>query len=158
EVATRNNLGKVWRKVGEPKKALAAHRRALDLALALEDTGQQATTRLRLMEVYLEMGDAAAALREADTALRLLAPNGDRRAAAALRCQRGRALVLAGRAREAVPVFTEGLESRRAVRDRAGEAETLEALAEAERAAGDSVDARAHAKEAVLRIEELRGG
>jgi CHAT domain-containing protein/tetratricopeptide (TPR) repeat protein len=157
EITTRNNLGTAWRKAGKLNKALAEHRQALRLALDLGNVGQQATTRLRLTEAYLEAGDAAAALRDADAALPLLAKSGDRRTETGILYQRGRALLLAGKAQEALRAFTEVLARRRTVRDRAGETETLAALAEAERAAGDSFDARAHAREAVDGIEKLRG-
>ena len=70
----------------------------------------------------------------------------------------GRALILGGRREEALPVLQAALVLHREVHDRAGEAETLQTLAAAERSLGRLANARAHAAEAVARVEELRTG
>ncbi|MEA2604450.1 MAG: hypothetical protein QOF89_5442 [Acidobacteriota bacterium] len=158
EVTTLNNLGMAWRKLGDLKKALDQHRQALDLAVALKDVGQQATSRLRLAEAHLDEGDAAAALHDLDAALALLREKGNRLTETEVLHQRGRALTLAGREREALPVLQEVLARRQAVRDRAGEAETLYALAVAERSLGLAAEARAHVEAAVVQVEDLRLG
>jgi CHAT domain-containing protein/tetratricopeptide (TPR) repeat protein len=158
EVTTLNNLGTAWRKLGDLKKALDQHRQALDRAVSLDAVGQQAISRLRLAEDDLDGGDAAAALRDLDAALALLREKDNRRTETDILHQRGRALILAGRAREALPVLQEVLARRQAVRDRAGEAETLYALAVAERSLGLAAEARVHAEAAVARVEELRIG
>ena len=158
EVTTLNNLGSSWRKLGDLKKALDRHRQALDLATSLNDIPQQAITRLRLAEVHLDGGDATAALRELDAALELLREKGNRRTETEVLHQRGRALILAGRARDALPVLQEVLARRQAVRDRAGEAEALYSLAVSERSLGLAAEARAHVETAMARVEELRTG
>jgi CHAT domain-containing protein/tetratricopeptide (TPR) repeat protein len=158
KLVTLNNLGLAWRKLGDPAKALDHHRQALTIAIALEDAWQQALTRLRLVEVALDQGDSAGALREIAPALAYLKTAGLRRHEAEALQLQGRALTLAGQPREALPVFREALEARRAVRDRVGEAETLHALATAERALDLRDTAYTHAMEAVTRVEELRTG
>jgi len=155
EVTTLNNLGSAWRQLGDLKKALGLHSKALDRATS---AGQQATSRLGLAEVHLDQGDASAALRDLDAARELLRENGNRRTETEVLHQQGRALTLAGRAREAVPSLREALARRQAMRDRAGEVETLYALAVAERSLGLAAEARSHADEAVARVEELRTG
>jgi CHAT domain-containing protein/Tfp pilus assembly protein PilF len=158
EIMALNNLGDAWRKLGDPEQGLGHHRRALELARALGDRRQEALTRLRLGEVQLERGDADAALRELEPALAALREAGLRQREAQALQLRGRALTLAGRPRDALPVFQDVLERRRALRDRAGEAEALHALAAVERSLDLRKEARAHADEAVARVEELRTG
>ncbi len=158
EVITLNNLGLARRSLGELDAALAAHRQALAVATALGDGRQRATTAVRLAEVHLERSDPEAALGELAPALAHLGETGNRRGAAAALHLRGRALSLAGRPLDALPVLAAALEERRALRDRAGEAETLHVLAAAERALGRAEAARAHAREAVERVEAMRTG
>jgi CHAT domain-containing protein/tetratricopeptide (TPR) repeat protein len=158
ELITLNNLGDARRQLGEPEKALDFYQQALKLALAQEDPWQEATTRLRLGEIRLEMGNPAAALREIDPALRALGQKGLRfEELQALQLQ-ARALVLAGRSQEALPVMRDVLARRKALGDRAGEAETLRTLAAAERSLGAVEEAQSHAEAAVARVEELRTG
>ncbi|MFL6201626.1 MAG: CHAT domain-containing protein [Thermoanaerobaculia bacterium] len=161
EVITLNNLGLVRRQLGETGKALDHHRQALELAVALKDPRQEAMSRLRLAEAHLEQGKAAEtaeALRELDLALAYFRDTGLRgREALALQVQ-GRALAQAGRPREALPKLQDVLARCRALRDRAGEAEALHALASVERTLELFDDAHRHADEAVARIEELRTG
>lgn len=158
EIITLNNLGATWRELGDSKKALDHHRQALDRAVALEDPRQQALSRLGLSQVHLELEDAAAALREIEPALVYFRETGLRgREAQALQVQ-GRALALAGRPREALPKLKEVLERHRTLRDRAGEAEALQALARVERSLGLLDEARRHAEQAVALVEELRTG
>jgi tetratricopeptide (TPR) repeat protein len=157
EVITLNGLGSAWRKLGEPAKALDQHRRALELAVALGDARQEALTRVRISEVQLEQGEPQAALRELEPALPYLQGAGLQAGAQARQLQ-GQALARAGRPREALPVLEEVLARRRTLRDRAGEAETLTALAVAQRSLGLPQEARANAEAAVARVEELRTG
>jgi len=158
ELITLNNLGDARRQLGEPEKALDFHQQALKLAQAQEDPWQEATTRLRLGEIRLEMGNPAAALREIDPALRALRQKGLRQEELQALQLQARALVLAGRPQEALPVMRDVLARRKALGDRAGEAETLRTLAAAERSLGAVEGARAHAEAAVARVEELRTG
>jgi CHAT domain-containing protein/tetratricopeptide (TPR) repeat protein len=158
EILTLNNIGDAWRKLGDVEKGLAHHRQALEIAKALGDRRQEALTRLRLAEVQIEQGDPSAALRELDPAVASLNEMGLRQREAQALHLRGRALALAGRPREALPVFRDVLARRRALRDRAGEAEALQALAAAERSLDLRQEARGHADEAVARVEELRTG
>ncbi|HEV7505978.1 MAG TPA: CHAT domain-containing tetratricopeptide repeat protein [Thermoanaerobaculia bacterium] len=158
EVTSLNNLGSARRRLGDLKQALGEHRQALALAASLGDVVQQAASRLRLAEVRLDQGDASAALRDLDAALALLREKGNRRTETEVLHLQGRALTLAGRAREALPALQEVLVRRRAVRDRAGEAETLYALAVAERSLGLAAEARSHAEASVAQVEELRIG
>jgi CHAT domain-containing protein/Flp pilus assembly protein TadD len=158
EISTLNNLGTAWRQLGDPAKALDWHRQALDLAVSRGDVAQQAISHLRLAEVRLDRCDAAAALRDLDAALALVGTKGNRRITTEILHQKGRALALAGREREALPVLREALDGRQAVHDRAGEAETLYELALSERGLGLTADALSHARAAVARVEELRIG
>ncbi|HTG34685.1 MAG TPA: CHAT domain-containing tetratricopeptide repeat protein [Thermoanaerobaculia bacterium] len=158
EIFTLNNLGTVWRKLGKLEKALDRHQQALALARSLQSDQQQAASRLGLAEVYLDRGYATPALRELETALPVLREKGDRHTQANALDLQGRALTLAGRPREALPALQEVLARRQAVRDRAGEAETLYALALAERSLGLAAEARSHAEAAVNLVEALRTG
>ncbi|HEX4496082.1 MAG TPA: CHAT domain-containing tetratricopeptide repeat protein [Thermoanaerobaculia bacterium] len=156
EILTLNNLGTAWRKLGNLEKALDQHRQALALANALGSASQQAICRLRLAEVDLEQGNAAAALQELATSLPILRKTADRRNQVDGLFLEGRALALAGQTRAALPVFQEALTGRRDLRDRAGEAETLAEMARAERSLGLTAEALAHAEAAVGRVEEVR--
>jgi CHAT domain-containing protein/tetratricopeptide (TPR) repeat protein len=158
EIITLNNLGVAWRRLGDLKQALDQHRQALNLAKSQGSIGQQAISWLRLAEVHLEQGDALASLRDLDAALELLRKNGNRRSQMEALHLQGRALVLAGRVQEALPVLQEALAQRLELRDRAGEAETLFTLASAERSLGLVAEALSHAEAAVSRVEELRTG
>jgi CHAT domain-containing protein len=158
EIITLNNLGDSWRKLGDVEKGLDQHRNALEQALALGDRRQEASSRLRIAEALLARSDAAAALRELEPALVVLAEMGIRHSEAQGLLLRGRALAMAGRPREALPVLLDVLARRRALRDRAGEADALHALAAVERSLDLREEARAHAEEAVARVEELRTG
>jgi len=158
ELITLSNLGEVHRRLGEPKKALENYRQAVDLARAQENPWQEAVIRLRLGETELDLGDPAAALREAEPALRSLREKGLRRGELSALELQGRALVLAGRPREALPVLREALAGRQALGDRAGAAGALHSLAAAERSLGAAAEARVHAEAAVAGVEELRTG
>jgi len=158
ETISLNNLGHTWRNLGDLEKALAYHRQALKLAADLRNPRHEAVARLGLAEIWLERGDPAAALRELDPAVAHLAEAGLRSGELQALYLRGRALTLGGRPREAVSILREVLEQRRTLRDRAGEAQALHALASAERSLGLSAEARGHAEEAVARVEELRTG
>jgi CHAT domain-containing protein/tetratricopeptide (TPR) repeat protein len=157
EITTLNNLGTAWRKLGDLEKALVEHQKALALAKALGNVQQQAASLVQLAEVHLDQGDPAAALRDLDAAFSALGKKVNRTEMQA-RSLQGRALVLAGRAQEALPILQEGLARTRKRRDRVGEAEALDALALAERSLGHSRESLSHAEEAVNRIEELRTG
>jgi tetratricopeptide (TPR) repeat protein len=157
EVNTLNTLGAALRKLGKLDRALALHREALKLARdKLHDATQQAISRQRCAEIDLDRGDTAAALRELDEAARL--EKVDLQTRTRTLSLRGRALIRAGRMREAVPILQEVLARRQAVRDRAGEADTLDELAVADRSLGLAAEARAYAKEALERVEGLRTG
>ncbi len=157
EVTTLNNLGRAWRSIGDLDKALSYHRHALEIAADLGDRSGKAISRLRLAEVELDRGDAAAALRELEPGLADLEGSSPRGEAQAL-FLKGRALALAGKPREALPVLQDVLARRRSLRDGVGEADALQALAMAERSLGLVKEARAHAEAAVVRVEELRTG
>jgi CHAT domain-containing protein/tetratricopeptide (TPR) repeat protein len=158
ELITLNNLGQTWLHLGDPGRALAAHREALAIAVALEDAGQQTITHMRIAEVAIDQGDAPTALRELAPALDSWKMAGLRRSETeALRLQ-GQALLLAGRAREALAVFQDTLAARRALRDRLGEAQALHDLARAEQTLRLPDAAYAHTAEAISQIEALRTG
>jgi CHAT domain-containing protein len=157
EVNTLNTLGSALRKLGKLDNALALHREALKLARdKLHDATQLAISRQRCAEVDLDRGNASAALSELDEAARL--EKVDLKTRTDILSLRGRALVRARRTQEAIPILQEVLARRQAVRDRAGEADTLDELAVAYRSLGLAAEARAHAKEALERVEELRTG
>jgi CHAT domain-containing protein/tetratricopeptide (TPR) repeat protein len=158
EIIALNNLGTSWRNRGEPDKALIFHRRALELAETPGDPRQQAISRLRISEAELDRGDAAASLRELPGALEYFHATSNARFELEGIGVRGRALLLGGRRKEALPVLQSALALHRELRDRAGEAETLQTLAAAERSLGRFADARAHAEEAVAQVEKLRTG
>lgn len=156
EIKALNNLGDTWRKLEDADKGLGLHRSALELARSLGDRRQEAFTRLRLSEAQLERKDVSGVLSELEPALAALREAGLRQYEAQALELRGRALNLAGRPRDALPVFQDVLERRRALRDRVGEAEALQELAATERSLDLHQEARGHAEEAVARVEELR--
>src|SRR4051812_47840363 len=158
ELITLNNLGDAWRRLGEPKKALDSYRQALKLAQAQEDPWQEALTRLHLGEIELDLGEPPAALREIEPGLRSLREKGLRQGELYALELQGRALVLAGRPREALPVLREALAGRQALGDRADTAGTLRTLAAAERSLGAVEEARVHAEAAVTGVEAVRTG
>ena len=158
EVSVLNHLGTAARKLGDLRKALDDHEQARELAVALGDARLEAVSRLRLGEVRLEQGDASAALDEIAPALPSLKAAGLRQIELQALQLQGRALALAGRPQEAIPVLEEALAGRRALRDAVGETESLSTLAETERSLGRKEKAREHAEAAVARVEELRTG
>jgi CHAT domain-containing protein len=158
QIVSLNNLGTAWRTSGNSAKALELHGRALALARSEGNAVLEASSRQRLAEVHLDRSEAAGALREIEAALPVLREKGGPRTQAEALNLEGRALTLAGRAKEARPVLQDALTRRRELRDRAGEAETLYSLALAERSLGQTADALSHADEAVTGIEKLRTG
>lgn len=158
EIQTLNSLGATWRELGDLEKAMDSHRQALEKSVALGDDRQAALSQLGLGQVQFERGDAAAALRELDPALAHFRATGMRgREAQALQA-RGSALALAGRPHEALSLLQEVLERQQTLRDRAGAAVTLDALATVERSLGLLDAARDHAEQAIAQVEELRTG
>ncbi len=158
EVISLNNLGATRRELGELDHALDHHRQALERAVALGDRRQEALSRLGLAEVDLDLRDTRAALGQLEAALPPLRQSGLLWKELQALGLRGRALAAGGWLGEARAVLEEVLARRRALRDRAGEAETLHALATVERRLGLLVEARGHAAEAVARVEQLRTG
>jgi CHAT domain-containing protein len=158
QIVSLNNLGTAWRTSGNSAKALEFHRQALALARSEGYATLEASSRQHLAEVYLDRGEAAGALLEIEAALPVLREKaGPHTQAEALNLE-GRALTLAGRAEQALPVLQDALARRRELLDRAGEAETLYAVALAERSLGKTADALFYATEAVSGIEKLRTG
>ncbi|HEX3555082.1 MAG TPA: CHAT domain-containing tetratricopeptide repeat protein [Thermoanaerobaculia bacterium] len=156
QIVTLNNLGTAWRGLGNWEKALVFHQQAFELARSLSDVQQQANSRARLAEVHLDRGDPTAALRELDAVVLLLGEKGSHSLRIKTLHLRGRALTLADHAREALPALQQALKGRRELHDPAGEAETLDALAEAERSLGLTADALSHTQEAVDLVEQMR--
>ena len=158
EVITLNSLGSAQSRLGDLDKAFDHFSKALELADTTENLPQQAFARLGLADVQIELGNPLAALSTLDTALSYLKTSGFRVAETQALQARGRALTLAGRSREALPLLKEVIGRRRILRDRAGEAMALVFLAMAERSMGLQEEACSHAEEAVDRVEELRTG
>jgi CHAT domain-containing protein/tetratricopeptide (TPR) repeat protein len=158
QIVSLNNLGTAWRASGNSAKALELHGRALALARSKEIALLEASSHQYLAEVYLERGEAAGALREIEEALPVLLKKAGLHTQAYALNLEGRALTLAGRAGEGLPVLRDALSRRQELRDRAGEAESLYSLALAERSLGKTADALSHAAEAVNGIEKLRTG
>lgn len=156
QVITLNTLGTAWRRLGELDKALDHHRRALDLADVMGDPRQGAVARSLLADAQIERGNPLAALATLAPALAYLKDSGLRNLETQALQTQARALALAGRAGDALPLLEEVLTRRRTLRDGAGEAEALTSLAAAERTLGRHAEARDHAEAAVARVEELR--
>jgi CHAT domain-containing protein/tetratricopeptide (TPR) repeat protein len=156
EIAILNNLGTAWRGLGRAEKALDYHQRALKKATSLSDVQQQATSRVRKAEAYLARKNPSAALRELDEAFPISRENADARSRIQALQLRGQALTLAGKPHKALPVLQEALTRRQKLRDPVGQAETLDAMALAERSAGLAANSLSHSKAAVDLVEELR--
>jgi CHAT domain-containing protein/tetratricopeptide (TPR) repeat protein len=158
EAITLNHLGNIWRGLGDLEKARGYFRQGLELALAVKDARQEAFTRIGLADVLIESRDPLGALRELDPALAYLKQAGLRSPETQALQHKGRALTLAGRSSEALTILQDVVERQRALRNRAGEAGALHALALAERSLGLHQEARTHAEAAIARVEELRTG
>jgi tetratricopeptide (TPR) repeat protein len=107
---------------------VAARDRLVDLAKRPQAAEDRALLERLLSNVFVELGDAQAALRSADSALNLLADSGDDGAIAYARQARARALALAGRFDDAlaeIDVVSLGL---RAAGSAPGSFEMLRAL------------------------------
>jgi tetratricopeptide (TPR) repeat protein len=157
EITARNNLGLAWRDLGNLDRALDQHHQALALAEAMGEPRFEAATRVQLAEIRIERGDPAA-MHELERALALFIQAGNRHGEALALHFEGRALALSSRPEEALTPLRQALQRRQALRDRAGEAETLDELAAVERHLGRRDDARVHAEAAVAAIEDLRSG
>ena len=160
EAATLTNLGQLELRRGETAEALASTEQALDLRRATEDRRGEALALVQLGRVRLAQGDAAAALAAFTDARERLAGMGDRPDEAAARRDEGRAYDALGEPERAVESLHLALDLDRAVGQRAGEAQTLFALAGAERSLGGvgsgPTTARADVEAALDVVESLR--
>jgi CHAT domain-containing protein/tetratricopeptide (TPR) repeat protein len=158
EAAALNILGYTWRRLGDLGKAIDYQSQALALARVMADPRQEAFIRMGLGDVLIEQGDPRTALRELDAALVYFKESGLRTAETQALQFQGRALTLADRSREALPILKEVVARQKALRNGPGEAGALHALAKAQQSLGLHQEARAHAEAAVARVEELRAG
>ena len=156
EVATLNSLGHLHLKRGDLGQADAAHRRALTLAREIENRPYEAISHTALGRVALAAGDPRRAVAELDHAVALLHETGDRYRLAVALLRRGEALLTLAEPAAALASLTPAAETYLALGDRAGEAETLVALARAHRQMGRTEEGRGYAESALDIVESLR--
>ncbi len=165
------NRGSVYLGLGEPARAAADFEESLSLRRKVGDRRGETLT-LNALGLH---GQALALAREAgdrnleaaslvaqgdpaslDQAAELYRVLGSRRGLAGALSRKGKASLLSGRPEEALPFLREALTLRREIEDRAGQAETLVLMSQAERRLGRAGAALDPVEEAVELIESLR--
>ncbi|HJX29636.1 MAG TPA: tetratricopeptide repeat protein, partial [Thermoanaerobaculia bacterium] len=83
EAQALSSLGSVWRRLGEPERALAAHQRALRLYRAAGDQEGEALALNSIGLVHEQIGELQTAIDHYESALALWRQNGDEKSEAA---------------------------------------------------------------------------
>jgi CHAT domain-containing protein/Tfp pilus assembly protein PilF len=125
EAETLNNIGVVYRSLGETLKALEKFNEALLLFHTAGDRRGEAETLNNIGLTYNSLGGTRKALEKFNEALPLRRAVGDRHGEAVTLTSIGIAYHLLGETQNALEKYNEALPLRRAVGDRHGEAETL---------------------------------
>jgi CHAT domain-containing protein/tetratricopeptide (TPR) repeat protein len=125
EAITLNNIGEVYRSLGEIQKALEKYNEALPLSRAVGDRRWEAITLNNIGLVYRSLGEAQKALEKYTEALTLRRAVGDRSGEAITLTNIGSVYWSLGEMQKALEKYNESLPIYRAVGDRGGEAVTL---------------------------------
>jgi CHAT domain-containing protein/tetratricopeptide (TPR) repeat protein len=112
------------------KQAVALHKRALSVWIALGDKSQQARTLKSICDILQPMGEAASALNYYNLALRLARAVNDRTTEGEILSSLGYLLIHLGKNREALDTCLKALSVSRTVKNKRGEAEALANIGE----------------------------
>jgi tetratricopeptide (TPR) repeat protein len=125
EASLLNNIGLVYRGLGQPEKALAFYNRALPISEEVGDRAGQATTLNNIGGVYDGLGQPEKALAFFNRALPIWEEVGDRAGQATTLNNIGSVYNGLGQREKALEFFNRALPIREEVGDRAGQAATL---------------------------------
>src|SRR5262245_48334401 len=128
EAVTLNNIGVVYRSLGETQKALEKYKEALPLRHEVGDRKGEAVTLRNIATVYRLLGEMQKALENFNEALPLCRAVGDRKGEAITLSGIGSVYQLLGETQKALEKHNEALPLSRAVGDRYGEAITLSSI------------------------------
>jgi CHAT domain-containing protein len=128
EAVTLNNIGMVYRSVGETQKALEKFNEALPIRRAVGDRIGEARTLNNIGGVYRLLGEMQKALEKFNEALPILRAVGNRIVEATTLHNIGAVYRLLGETQKALEKFNESLLLSRTVGDRRGEAGTLNSI------------------------------
>src|SRR5262245_38614938 len=125
EADTLNNIGLVYRALGEMQKALEMYNEALPIRRAVGDRRGEAITLNNIGLVYRSLGEMQKALENYNEALSIFRTAGDRAEQAVTLSNIGVVYGSIGEVQKALDKFNEALPIIRAIDDRKGEAITL---------------------------------
>jgi CHAT domain-containing protein/Tfp pilus assembly protein PilF len=125
EATTLNNIGAVYRALGEKQKALNFYNQALPLYRAVGDRGGEAVTLNNIGLVYSDLGEKQKALEFFNQALPIRRAVGDRGGEATTLTNIGAVYDALGEKQKALNFYNQALPIFRAVGDYSGEAATL---------------------------------
>jgi len=160
EAVALNNIGLVYRSLGEMQKALEKYSEALPIFRAVGDRGGEAGALNNIGMVYRSLGEMQKALEKFNEALPIFRAVGDRGGEAVALNNIGLIYQSLGEMQKALEKFNESLLIRRAVGDRGGEAVTLNNIGLIYRSLGEMQKALEKLNEAlpIRRAVGDRGG
>jgi CHAT domain-containing protein/predicted negative regulator of RcsB-dependent stress response len=150
EAVTLNNIGLVYRSLGEMQKALEKYNEALPLRRATGDRSGEAQTLSNIGAVYWSLGETQKALEKYNEALPIRRAVGDRRGEAVTLNNIGLVYRSLGETRKALEKHNEALQTLQAVGDRSLEATTLNSIGEVYQSMGEAEKALERYNEALL--------
>jgi len=156
EARTLDNIGVVYRSLGETRKALEKHNEALPIRRAVGDRSGEALTISNIAWIYWALGEKENALKKYDEALSISQAIGERSGKASALTYIGLLYLSMGEAEKALENFNESLPIFRATGSRIWEAATLLGIAQAEQKRGNLTRASQVSEHAVGIIESLR--
>ena len=156
-----NNIGGVYKSLGEKQRALDYFNQALSLRRAMGDRGGVAVTLNNIGATYYSLGEKepgyySQALEYYKQALPLEKAVGDRRAEASTLTNIGLVHDSLGEKQKALEYINSSLQLFQGVSDRINEALDLYYIARIERQSGALIEARSHIESALAIIESLR--
>ena len=160
EADTLNNIGLIYRLLGETQKALEKYNEALPIWRAVGDRIGEAVTFNNIGAVYQSVGETRKALEKYNESLLIRRAVGDRNGEAATLNNIGVAYDILGETQKALEKFNESLPIRRAAGDRRGEARALNNIGTIYLSLGETQKALEKLNEALLlsRTVGNRGG
>jgi CHAT domain-containing protein/Tfp pilus assembly protein PilF len=132
-----NDIGYVYRQLGDVPKALEHYNQALSIRQAAGDGEGQAETLINIGVAYLALADNRKALDKFNDALPILRTVGDRKLEAIVLYNTGMAYWALGKMQSAQDKLNEALLILRAIGDRRGEAVTLGNIGAISKSVGD---------------------
>jgi CHAT domain-containing protein len=158
EGGTLTNIGNAYLAMGDARAAMANYTQALNLPE--NNPWGKSYTRMNFGDAYTATGDSQAAIEHYNQALKLFTDPKvqDRQGEAAAHDKIGRMQAALGKLEDADNHYEQALALWRAVRDRRGEATTLEGLARNKLARNDLLEAQKQIDAAINIAENLRTG